>query len=186
MSRAPGSPSPAGAPRRQPRRTPDEARIIERFKRLAPQQAALKLATAPYCDDNGQFDRARWTEAFDSQRPDDIRDVKAVTGLYEGLVNHLVEMLHVAARLRGLEVVMRNDRPSGPELFWAAGDDGGLTSNQVDVLKRLYGMRNDLQHASPGVQASEVYDDILLLTKTLGRFAKSYIEWLQRHDISVI
>ena len=33
--------------------------------------------------------------------------------------------------------------------------DGGLTANQVDVLKRLYGMRNELQHASPGVQAGE-------------------------------
>jgi hypothetical protein len=64
---------------------------------------------------------------------------------------------------------LREDRPSGPDLFEAAGDDGGLTANQVDVLKRLYGMRNELQHASPGVQASEVYDDILLLTKTLGR-----------------
>jgi hypothetical protein len=160
--------------------------MIERFKRLAPQQAALKLALAPFCDDNGRFDRARWAEAFESQQPDNIRDVKAATGLYEGLVNHLVEMLHVAARLRGLDVVMRENRPSGPELFEATRDDGGLTANQVDVLKRLYGMRNELQHASPGVQASEVYADILLLTKTLGRFAKSYIEWLQRHGVSII
>ena len=57
MSQAHGSSSPSGAPRR---RTPDEARMIERFKRLAPQQAALRLALAPFCDDNGRFDRARW------------------------------------------------------------------------------------------------------------------------------
>jgi hypothetical protein len=95
-------------------------------------------------------------------------------------------MLHVAARLRGLDVASREDRPSAPELFEAVGRDGGLTASQVSVLKRLYGMRNELQHASPGVEAGDVYDDIVLLTKTLGRFAKSYVEWLQRHGVSIV
>lgn len=31
-------------------RTLDEARLVERFKRLAPQQKALKLAMQPFCD----------------------------------------------------------------------------------------------------------------------------------------
>jgi uncharacterized protein YutE (UPF0331/DUF86 family) len=181
----PHNPSPE-TPRRRSRRTPDEARLIERVKRLGPQRSALTLALAPFRSEDGQFDQVRWAKAFDSQEPTDIRDVKAVTGLYEGLVNHLVEMLYVAARLRGLDVVMREDRPSASALFDSVREDGGLTANQADVLKRLYGMRNELQHASPGVQAHEVREDIVLLVKTLGRFAKSYLEWLERHDISIV
>jgi hypothetical protein len=179
--------SPSGSvARRRSRRTPDEARLIERFKRLAPQHDALKLAFAPFCDESGNFDRVAWVAAFESREPASIRDVKAVTGLYEGLVNHLVEMLYVAARLRGLEAAMGRDRPTGPELFAAVCADKGLTAHQATVLKRLYGMRNELQHASPGVAAEEVYDEIVLLTKTLARFAKSYVTWLQRHDIPLI
>jgi hypothetical protein len=171
-------------PRR--RRTPDEARSLERFKRLAPQRAALRLTFASFCDDDGSFDRGAWADAFESQRPEDIRDVKATTALYEGLVNHLVEMLYVAGRMRGLDIALRPDRCSGPELFDAVRADGGLTANQVGALKRLYAMRNELQHASPGVQAGEVYDHIVLLDKTLSRFARSYVEWLRGHDIWLI
>jgi hypothetical protein len=174
------------SPGRGPRRTPEEARLIERFKRLAPQQKALLLALAPFSDDNGQFDRDQWEKAFNSREPEQIVAVTAVTGLYEGLVNHLVEMLHAAARLRGLDVATGEERPNGPGLFTAVGDDGGLTANQVDVLKRLYAMRNELQHASPGVEADEVYDDVVLLTKTLARFAKSYVEWLKQHGVSPV
>lgn len=180
------SPPSSPAPGRKRRRSADEARLIERFRRLPPQRAALKLALACFVDENGHFDRAAWSHAFDSQRPDDIRNVKAATGLYEGLVNHLVEMLYVAARMRGLDVAVRVDRPSGPELFDVVGKDDGLTANQVAVLKRLYGMRNELQHASPGVQASEVYDHMVLLERTLGRFANSYVKWLQQHDVSLL
>lgn len=174
------------APARRRGRTPDEARLVERFKRLAPQQKALKLAMQPFCDEDGRFDARTWEQAFGSQKPERIVEVKAVTGLYEGLVNHLVEMLYMAARLRGLDVAQRELRPTGPELFIAVRDDGGLTANQVDVLKRLYAMRNELQHASPGVEASEVYNDVLLLTKTLARFAKSYVEWLTQNGMARI
>jgi len=159
---------------------------MERFKRLAPQQKALVLALRPFLDDDGQFDRGRWSQAFDSEDPETIVSVKAVTGLYEGLVNHLVDMLLVAARLRGLEAVRQDVRPTGPELFRAVGEDGGLTPNQVEVLTRLYAMRNELQHSSPGVEGGEVYDDVLLLTRTLRRFVTSYIEWLKRHGISLV
>jgi hypothetical protein len=81
-------------------------------------------------------------------------------------------MLHVAARLRGLEVAGRDTKPDGPTLFAAVREDGGLTDNQVLVLTQLYAIRNELQHASPGVEADEVYDNFVLLPKTLGRFAK--------------
>jgi hypothetical protein len=173
-------------PGRRRRRAPDEARLIERFKRLPPQQKALLLAIAPFSDDNGQFDRDQWEKAFNSHDPEQIVAVKAVTGLYEGLVNHLVEMLHAAARLRGLDVATGDERPNGPELFTAVGDDGGLTANQVHVLKRLYSMRNGLQHASPGIEPGEVYDAVVLLTKTLARFASSYVKWLEQHGVSLV
>ena len=162
-------------------RIPDEARLVERFRRLAPQQKALKLATGRFADQNGSFALPLWEAAFESAEPEHIVDVTAVTGLYGGLVNHLVEMLHAAARLRGLDVAKREVRATGPELFAAVRDDGGLTENQVDVLRRLYAMRNELEHASPGVEAKQVYDDVQLLLKTLARFAKSYVEGLQRN-----
>jgi hypothetical protein len=167
-------------------RTPDEARLVERFKRLAPQQQALLLALAPFQDDSGRPDRKRWAERFESDQPEDIVAIKAATGLYEGLVNHLAEMLLVAAKLRGLAVAQRDDRPSGPELFAAVGADGGLTDSQVTVLRRLYATRNELQHASPGIEAGQVFDDVQLLLKTLKRFVASYIAWLKQHDIALV
>jgi hypothetical protein len=154
--------------------------------RLAPQQRALNLALEQFSDDNGGFDRDLWEQAFTSTEPEQIVAVKAVTGLYEGLVNHLVEMLHAAARLCALEVAVGDERPNGPELFAAVCVDGGLTANQADVLGRLYTMRNELQHASPSVDADEVYDSIELLTKTLKRFTKSYIDWLKRHGVTLV
>lgn len=109
-----------------------------------------------------------------------------MTGLYEGLVNHLVEMLHAAARLRGLSVARRDVRPTGPALFSAVGADGGLTDSQVEVLKRLYGTRNELQHASPGVEAGPVFDDVQLLQKTLKRFVQSYVAWMRQHGVTLV
>lgn len=106
-------------------RKTDEARLRERFTRLAPQQKALRLALNPFCDEDGQADRVRWASAFASDDPERIVAVKAVTGLYEGLVNHLAEMLHVAARLRSLDVAGRNRRPSGPALFDASAPTAG-------------------------------------------------------------
>jgi hypothetical protein len=167
-------------------RTTNEARLVERFKRLAPQQQALQFALTPFHDDSGRPDRRRWVKSFESDRPQDIVEIKAVTGLYEGLVNHLAEMLFVAAKLRGLAVVQHDVRPSGPQLFDAVGDDDGLTDSQVTVLKRLYAMRNELQHASPGVEAGQVFDDVQMLLKTLKRFVSSYIAWLKQHGISLV
>lgn len=168
------------------RRTADEARLVERFTRLSPQLDAFKLALRAFDDDNGQFDRQQWELAFTSNDPRRIVAVAAATGLYVSLVNHLVEMLHVAARLRGLDVARRETRPAGPVLFAAVREDGGLTDNQVRVLTELYGMRNELQHASPGVEANDVYDMFVLLPKTLGRFAKSYVEWLHGHGVPLV
>jgi hypothetical protein len=167
-------------------RTPDEARIIERLTRLAPQRAALRLALRPFADSNGQFDPDEWRRAFESPAPQDILAVKAVTGMYESLVNHLVEMLLVAARLRGLEIARREAKPSGPALFAAVAADGGLSANKVAVLTRLYALRNELQHASPSLEAKQVQVDVMLLGRTLGSFAQAYVAWLETHGIRLI
>lgn len=51
---------------------------------------------------------------------------------------------------------------------------------------RLYRTRNDLQHASLDAQADEVYNDIVLLQKTLARFARSYMRWLDGHGAQLL
>jgi hypothetical protein len=167
-------------------RTPDEARIVERLTRLAPQRAALRLALRPFLDTSGQFDPAEWARAFTSPEPADILAVKSVTGMYETLVNHLVEMLHVAARLRGLEIARHDVKPSGPALFAAVQADGGLSANRADVLMRLYALRNQLQHASPSLEAEQVHVAVMLLGRTLGGFAQAYVGWLETHGIRLI
>jgi hypothetical protein len=173
-------------PTRRPRLRPEEARILERFKRLAPQRDALVVALEPFRDGEGSFDRAAWARAFASDDAKAIVAVTAVTGLFEGLVNHLIEMLHVASRLAGLQLTGGADKPAGPALIEAVRDDGGLSANQATVLVRLYRTRNELQHASLDVQADQIHDDVVLLQKTLGRFAKSYVEWLERHDVRLL
>ena len=168
------------------RRSPDEARILARLKRLAPQQRALVLALQPFSDDAGRFDLKRWQTAFISDDAEDIYHVFGVTGAYQALVNHLVEMLHVGARLAGLDVARGDEKVSAPLLIDAVKEDKGLTANQAEVLKRLYRTRNDLQHASLDAQADEVYDDIVLLQKTLARFAKSYMRWMEGHGAQLL
>ncbi len=170
---------------RAPTLSPDEARILERFKRLAPQRDALAVALRPFLDADEQFDRVAWAKAFASDDPQTIVAVTAVTGIYEGLVNHLMEMLHVASRLAGLHFDGEG-KPAGPTLIEAVRSDGGLSANQATVLLRLYRTRNELQHASLNVEAAQVHDDVVLLQKTLGRFASSYVKWLERHDVHLL
>jgi hypothetical protein len=154
----------------RPRFDADDARIVRRFKRLGPQRDALAIALRPFRDDAGELDRRAWAAAFDSSDAAAILAVTPVTGLFEGLVNHLMEMLHAAARLVGLDVARGPQRPSGRALAHAVRDDGGLTANQADVLVRLYELRNELQHASIDVKADQLFDGIVLLQKTLARF----------------
>jgi hypothetical protein len=118
----------------------DADRLVERFARLGPQRRALLLALAPFEDDDGRFDRLLWVTGFDSDDPRTIVEVKAVTALYEGIVNHLLEILFAAAR-------------------------------------------NELQHASPGVEPGQVFEDVQLLLRTIGGFIDSCIAWLERHGV---
>jgi hypothetical protein len=166
--------------------TPDEARILSRFKRLGPQRRALTLALSPFRDDQGRFDRELWTEAFTSEDPEDIVRVFGVTGGFQGIVNHFVEMLRAGARLAGLDVARAEEKPAAPALIAAVRDDGGLTANQAEVLGRLHRARNNLQHESFDVQADHLFDDLELLQKTLPRLATSYIEWMKHHDVRLL
>lgn len=185
MSRPRGD-SRAAGPGPARRRSPDEARVLARLKRLAPQQRALQLALEPFSDDALRFDLKQWERAFISDDPKDIYHVFGVTGAYQALVNHLVEMLHVGARLVGLKIVRTDEKVSAPRLIDAVKEDGGLTANQAEVLRRLYRTRNDLQHESLDAQADEVYDDIVLLQKTLARFAKSYVAWVESQGVQLL
>jgi hypothetical protein len=169
-----------------PHRGDDVARIRARFKRLGPQQRALILAIRPFSDAQGRFDRGRWAEAFVSDEPQTIHEVIGVTGTFERLVNHLNGMLATGARLAQLPVLGGQDTPSTPAVINAIRDDGGLTASQADVLVRLNRTRNHLQHASLDVQADELHADIELLLKTLKRLVKSYVEWLERHDVQLL
>jgi hypothetical protein len=156
------------------------------LKRLPAQQRALALSLRPFTDEQGRFDPERWNIAFASDDAEDIYHVFGVTGAYQALVNHLVEMLHVGARLAGLPLARGEHKPAAPVLIDAVKDEEGLTPNQAQVLKRLYRTRNELQHASLEVQAEDVYEDVLLLQKTLARFAKSYVQWLEAHGAQLL
>jgi hypothetical protein len=95
-------------------------------------------------------------------------------------------MLRIGAKLVRLAEVQASSNLPGPALFAAVTKDGGLTLNKFEVLKRLYKMRNDLEHSSPGVDANDVYDDVILLQKTLGGFASSYVKWLDERGIQIL
>jgi hypothetical protein len=164
----------------------DEARIRARFKRLGPQQQALIVALRPFSDDQGRFDRYKWEQAFMSNEPAVIHQVVGVTGMFERLVNHLNGMLVAGARLTRLPVTRADAAPSAPAVIYAVRNDGGLTTNQAEVLIRLNRTRNRLQHASIDLHADELHADIELLVKTLKRLAGSYVTWLAHHDVHLL
>jgi uncharacterized protein YutE (UPF0331/DUF86 family) len=161
-------------------RAENESRIRRRLARTPAQRQALQIAVARYADEDGQFELGRWTEAFESSHPETINHVVEVTGGYQMLVNHLVEMLRAGAKLVGLAPA-----PSGPELIAAVYEDGGLSPNQAEVLIRLYRTRNRLQHASPDIQADEVHEQVTVLLRTLPRLMSSFATWMSRHDVDL-
>jgi hypothetical protein len=184
MARTTGTGSSAtgsGHPRKD-----DMARVRTRFKRLGPQQKALILAIRPFTDEQGSFDRQLWSEAFVSSDPETIHRVVGVTGTFERLVNHINGMLVAGARLAQLTVVGEQSLPSTPAVINAIREDGGLTTNQAEVLIRLNNTRNHLQHSSFDVQSDEMHADIELLLKTLKRAVTSYVEWLNRHGVQLL
>jgi hypothetical protein len=139
-----------------------------------------------FADEHGDFDRETWVQGFISDDPEQIMDVAALVGLYDGIVNHPVEMMFIAARLRGLEVIRgigpAVPRPSARSVIDAIRVDAGLTEAQAILLNRLYGLRNDLQHASLSVEAAEVFDAAQDLLAAMPRFVRSCVNWLRAHD----
>jgi len=152
----------------------------------AAQRKALQLAIERYAGDDGRFNLELWTEPFNSGDPATINAVVEVTGGYQGLVNHLAEMLRTGAKLAGLDAAYRNRDPSGPELIAAARNAGCFSANQADVLTELYRTRNRLQHASPDIQADEVQDQVVLLLKTMPRLLDSYVKWMAGHGVELL
>ena len=63
--------------------------------------------------------------------------------------------------------------------------DGGFTPQQAETFVELYRTRNQLQHASPDIQADTVHRQVGLLLGHLPRFVKSYIAWLSRHEVEL-
>jgi len=169
-----------------PSRDPEVARIRQRLARMAPQSKALQVACARYDDGAAKFDLELWEAAFTSADPRTINHVLEVTGGYVGLVNHLVEMVRSGAALAGLALAQGRARPSAPDLIAAVRDDGCFTDNQADVLIRLNGTRNRLQHASPGVPADEVHERVRLLLQTLPRLLGSYLRWMEDRGVRLL
>ena len=66
------------------------------------------------------LDLGLWEEAFTSNDPQTINHVVEVTGGYEGLVNHMVEMLRSGAALAGLRIAQRRQGLPVPDLIAAA------------------------------------------------------------------
>jgi hypothetical protein len=168
------------------RRERDESRIRQRLTRLSAQRKALQLAVARYADEEGRFELARWTEAFDSPKPEIINQVVEVTGGYQMLVNHLVEMLRTGSKLAGLDVLRGEHAPSGPDLIAAVRDDGCFTQKQAEVLTELYRTRNRLQHASPDIQADEVHEQVTVLLRSVPRLLTGFVTWMSRHDVELL
>ena len=164
----------------------DVARIRQRLSRMSPQTKALRLALARYADDHGTFDLSLWEEAFTSDDPRAINHVLEVTGGYEGLVNHLMEMLHTGAALVGTPAAQRGRRTPAPDLIAAVTADGCFRANQADALMRLNRTRNRLQHNSPGVAADEVHQRLELLLKVMPRLLSSYVAWMQRRGVQLL
>lgn len=164
----------------------ERSRIQRRIVRIPPQRRALTLALRQFAGDEGELDAAIWAAAFESGDPRAINSVLEVTAGVERLVNHLAEILHSGAHLAGLPVVRRAHRPTFPELLSAVTADGCFSASQSHTLADLNQLRNRLQHASPDVEADEVFELAQLLLKTLPRLVTSMVRWLEGHDVTVI
>ncbi|HWX87948.1 MAG TPA: hypothetical protein VNX67_07230, partial [Solirubrobacteraceae bacterium] len=130
-----------------------------------------------------RFDAKVWTDAFNSPDPDDINRVYMVTGGYLALVNNTAEAIKAGAKLT-------STKPAAgihglPGIVEAIRADGGFTRRQAETFTALYRTRNHLQHASPDIQADEVHRQVCLLLGHLPRLVKSFVAWLERHDVEL-
>ena len=153
-------------------------RIAAKLERLAAQRNALRRAMEQFGDG---FDAKAWAAAYISPGPDDINRVFAVTGGYLALVNNTAEAIRAAAKLIGLKPTSGMSGVSG--IVDAIRADGGFTSVQAETFTDLYRTRNRLQHSSPDIEADEVHRQVRLLLRHLPGLIKSYLGWLEHHDV---
>lgn len=180
MGRDRRGPSPGGSGRSPRRRSPASGSGWRAWLRRT------RRSGSRFRDDASSFDAELWSGAFTSDRPQTINEVLEVTGGYEGLVNHLMEMLQAGASLVGLAVTRQRHKPSGPELIAAATNEGCFTENQAKALNNLNRTRNRLRHSSPGVLADEVHERTELLLKAMPRLLSSYVRWMEARGIRLL
>jgi hypothetical protein len=155
-------------------------RLNAKLERLSSQRKALRKAMRQFGAD---FDATVWATAFDSPDSDDINRVYTVTGGYLALVNNTAEALRAGARLAGVKPT--GDTRGIPGIIDAIRLEGGFTPQQAETFVELYRTRNQLQHASPDIQADAVHRQARLLLGHLPGLVKSYIAWLGKHDIEL-
>lgn len=155
-------------------------RLNAKLERLSAQSKALRKAMLQF---GANFDATVWTTAFNSPDSDDINRVYTVTGGYLALVNNVAEAVRAGVKLTGLKPPA--GMPGIPGIIDAVRLDGGFTPKQAETFVVLYRTRNQLQHASPDIQADAVHRNVRLLLGHLPGFVKSYIAWLGKHDIEL-
>jgi hypothetical protein len=160
-------------------RTAELDRIDAKLERLATQRKALRRALEQF---GGDFDARTWTAAFESPDPDDINRVFTVTGGYLALVNNTAEAIRAGAKLAGLKPMP--DTPGLPGVVAALCADGGITNTQAATFTELCRTRNRLQHSSPDIEADELHRQVRLLLRHLPGLIKSYVAWLEAHDVT--
>ena len=155
-------------------------RLSVRLERLSAQSKALRKAMLQFGEN---FDETVWATAFSSPASDDINRVYTVTGGYLALVNNMAEAVRAGAKLTATKPTVSTQ--GIPGIVDAIRADGGFTSQQAETFVALYRTRNQLQHASPDIQADAVHRQVRLLLGHLPRFIKSYILWLNKHNVEL-
>ncbi len=179
MTNRPSKDSPA-EPIRPTANKAELNRLDAKLERLSTQTRALRKAMSQFGKD---FDTKAWTDAFHSPDPDDINRVYMVTGGYLALVNNMAEAVKAGAKLTNTKPT--SGMPGVPGIVDAIRVDGGFTARQAETFTTLYRTRNHLQHASPDIQADEVHRQVRRLLGHLPRLVKSFVAWLERHDVEL-
>lgn len=159
----------------------EKARLARRLQSIEKHRAALELAIEQNFE---AFTEGSWREAFESVAPHDANRTIVVTGDHSAILNSYVEILRAAAGSRLLQLLPYR-RPRAEEVFAAIEADGGLSARQVTTLNQLYKLEGRLEHASPDVDADEVFQAIELLRRELPSLIKSAQAWLADHDIDL-
>ena len=102
---------------------------------------------------------------------DDINRVYTVTGGYLALVNNMAEAIRAGAKLT--ETKPTANVQGIPGIVDAIRADGGFTPQQAETFVALYRTRNQLQHASPDIQADAVHRQARLLLGHLPRSSRA-------------